>query len=130
MKDVPWAVVGAELIERFYSSWSPTLTYGAVKKIDKVYKNGNFIVEGSAQQWAPVNSHASRTGRDGYYSSTRTNLVPLTDAVRADIAQAKAYQAAVKVLNDEIERLQELARSRDVDATIAEATAINAAEAS
>lgn len=126
----PWVVVGAEVIERTSSSWRPTFSYGSVKKIAKVYKSGNFVVEGSTQQWDPrYGTHANRTGRDSF-SSYRTDLVPLTDAVRAEMEQAKKYAAAVKVVQDEAERLQKVARGRVVEATIAEAAKIiDAAEA-
>ena len=116
-------VVGAEVVERS-SSWGPVWRYGAVRKIGKVHKNGNFVLEGESQQWRPLSDYAVKTSDRGFYSSS-TRIVLMTDEAKADMELAAAYAAAAAVVRAEAERLERVYRGNDVDETIAEAAKIN-----
>lgn len=118
-------IEGAEVIERT-STWGPTYRYGHPTRIAKVYKNGNFVLDGSSQQWSPRSDYASKTGEQRSYGSSFNSLVLLTSEIREDIARSAAYEAAFGVVKKEAERLDRVRRGKDVDATLAEAAAITA----
>lgn len=61
-----------------------------IKRIAKYHKNGNFVVEGSSQQWRPsTGNYAIRTGSSFYRSSCRL----LTPEVRAQAEKSmRMYQ--------------------------------------
>jgi len=123
--DVTWVAIGAEVIERSSAGWGALPRYGSVKKIAKIYKNSNFVLEGDAQQWRAFGDIANKTGASHYDS---TVLVPLTDEVSRDIATSKTYNTAVKVVRNEADRLEKVWRGKNVEDTIAEAAKIKGRE--
>ncbi len=114
-----WVQPGAEVIFRS-SGWGHR--FGRVAKIEKVYKNGNFTIEGNAQQYRPVHDYAYETGGRGYH---RDSLYPLTDEIKRDVAREQSIRAAQKIVHDEAERPGKLART-EWDELLVEAEAIRA----
>ena len=100
-----WAVPGTEVIERFSSIHG--VRYGAVRKIGKVYKNGNFLLENSADQWRPHNDSAWRAG-NGHSSHV---LVPLTEETRQEVERNSRVKMAQRLVFEESKRLEKLART-------------------
>ncbi len=112
-----WVQPGADVVFR---GWGHR--FGRVAKIEKVYKNGNFTIEGNAQQYRPNREYANETGGRGYH---RDSLYPLTDEIKREVAREQSIRAAQKIVRDEGERLDKLARTES-DELLAEAEAISA----
>jgi len=98
-----WAQPGVTVIPRHsHTRW------GKECKIAKVYKNGNFVLEGGVQQYRPWHEGtAHRTG--GGYSST--TLYHLTDELREKIAGDRENQDRADRLQALSEAAQRAARS-------------------
>lgn len=103
-----WVKVGAEVVE--VSSGLGSTLYGPRKKIAKVYKNGNFIVDGN-RQWRPFGDYAVETG--GGRSRHRFCVHPVTEELLADMAANSRLVTARNAIRAEIERLEEAVRSDD-----------------
>lgn len=118
-----WAP-GAEVVKRSSGFGRPR--YGERLKIGKVYANGNFILEGDASrtQWRPMGDVASQRGGDRW---SRTYLVIVTPDLEAEIATARQVEHAKAAVNQEIERLREIARSGDDEAILDAYAAISKA---
>jgi hypothetical protein len=114
-----WVKPGAEVIFRS-SGWGNR--FGRTAKIDKVYKTGNFTVEGDKQQYRPMRDYARASGRRAYHSDS---LYPLTDEVRQEVIRERRMREAKTIVAAESERLDKLSRSES-DELIAEADAIRA----
>ncbi len=83
-------VVGQEwiFVRSGYSNWhSPS--YGEVKKVAKIHKNGNFTLEGSAQQYKPVGWIKDTAYPTGESSYVRTRICLHNDAMKQRIAAGK-----------------------------------------
>ena len=104
-----WVKVGAELIE-VRSGWHGAV-YGPTQKIAKVYKNGNFVVEGDDQQWRPWSDRAVKTG--GLRSSA--TLHPITSELLVEKGEAEEMEIARRWVADEAERLSRLRGSDALD---------------
>lgn len=103
---------------------------GKPAKIGKVYKNGNFVLEGDKQrqQYRPWRDRASRTG-DGWSRAWHrdTNLYPDTPENRERFARARKVKVAHGKVFKEAKRLDKIARGSDYDAILAEASRLAAA---
>lgn len=109
-REIPaWVVVGTEMVEVNYNYGNPT--FGAPRKIEKVYKTGRFTLEGSPQQYAPDRDRASRTGDTGRWS--RSTFKPMSDELRADMTLAAAVRKARADLYAVAKHLEHLAKSED-----------------
>jgi hypothetical protein len=105
-----WVRVGAEVVpvRRGFGRSQ----YDKPERIAKVYKNGNFVLEGHTEQWRPRGDIASRAGDKSWTSSS---CCPLTDELRAEIVHESKVRAAQKLISDEAERLAKLSRSTFAD---------------
>lgn len=90
-------------------------------KIAKIYKSGNFVLEGGTQQFRAFGDSAHSTG--GFHYG-RAIVVPATPANRAKRREAEAVRVAKAALYDQAERLQRIARSGDPAAILAAAAAL------
>ena len=89
-----WVKVGTEMVvvDRMLTGG-----YGAIRKIAKVHKNGNFTLEGSPQQYRP-SSIMTGNSTGGIWSMTTVKVV--TDDMRAKITEGYRYgEAYRKVYN-------------------------------
>lgn len=101
MSETSWVAVGADVME--VSSGFGSATYGRVLKIAKVYKNGNFVVDGSDQQWKLYSGgYAKETGR----TYRRACLYPVTPALMAEKAEAELAREARYWLREFADKLQ------------------------
>lgn len=125
-RNIPdWVRVGQEVVISTIVWGDPS--YSSILTIEKVYKTGNFTVAGqNDRQWRPVSDWAWLAGRDNSWS--RERLLPLTDALKAEMKAAQRYSTAKRLLHNEAERLEKLARSDDREAIIAAAAALKARE--
>lgn len=105
---IDWVKAGQTVVMR-HSGFGGQ--YGQTHKIDKVYKNGNFTLEGSKDQWRPWAGGAMRTGDTSRFH--RQSCVPLTDEVAAEVASSQALSKAKAVIRAEAERLDKLWRLGD-----------------
>lgn len=112
-------VAGAEVV--FMSNGWGGKIYGRRAIIDKVYKTGNFTIEGEKQQWRPSSFGASRTGHDGRGAQ---RLYIITPEVEAEILVTESARDAKKLISDEIDRLAKLVRNGSDEERIAEAKRI------
>lgn len=114
-----WVNVGQEVVLRSvgfgHGAW------GRVTRIAKVYKTGNFVLDGIDGQWRALGDKAARTGEG--YRYNRQICRPLTGEVKAEIARDRRLASARKVVAKEAARLEKLSRTWD-DEVIAEAAAI------
>lgn len=114
-----WVKVGAKVMQVTTSGWGDT-RYGPVTTISKVYKTGNFLLEGdSKQQWRPLWDYAVKTGEG--YSRASIHMHPVTPELLAERDQVLAVSLARKIVRDESDRLSKI---NDEDELIAAAAAI------
>ena len=110
-----WVKEGQRMVMR--RSGFGRSTYGEVRMITKVYKNGNFILEGSTQQWRPWGTSASKTGQADRWS--RDSCVPYTDEIREEVLRHQAIDRAKAAIRLEAERLDKLWRGGSDDEILA-----------
>lgn len=118
-----WVKVGAEVVTRY--SGLGRKDFGPIQKISKVYKTGNFLLEGSPDQWRPASDRAYRTGGYRYGGSC---IYPLNEETRREMDRHNQVRAAQKVVYEESQRLARLARE-DGDDLLAAADQITARKA-
>lgn len=88
MADSPF-IVGAEVAIVSRSNWTSDVTYRKAR-IANVYKNGNFLIEGSPQQWKPGNGKAYRTGERGYIYD---HIEPLSHQLEEEVRKTRLRQS-------------------------------------
>jgi hypothetical protein len=100
-------VVGAEVIAKSRGG-----LYQRPLKIVKVYKNGNFVLEGDKQQYKPAGSglgntqYAHKAGkRDGWSSYS---YLLYTDALRAEVTAQAAKDKRAREVRNMIEEIRTL----------------------
>jgi hypothetical protein len=82
-------------------------------KIEKTYKNGNFTLEGSPQQWRPFTGWASKTGGSAYSGEKCEIWAEKHDEMLVLAALHSRWNAAHDVIVK--------ARSKDITLKIVEA---------
>jgi hypothetical protein len=113
-----WVQPGVEVME-VRSGWETG--YGRIQKIAKVYANGNFLVEGSPQQWRPWGDWTARkTGEHGWHFAY---LHLVTPKLLAERDRARLVAKARQTIRAELDRLTAI---KHEDGLIAEAAAIKA----
>ena len=118
MTAYPWVFVGAEVA--LFPGGSYLDHCSGFRKITKIYKNGNFILNSGYQQYRPQSDLAYSTQSGFHPDSVR----PMTDDLMARLARAKAKRDGSAIIRIEIARLNDLAMSGDAYAILAEAAAI------
>ena len=104
-----WAKPGVEVVE--VGNRFTTRKYGSVHRIGKVYKNGNFVLEGSSDQWRPWSGgSAQRTGEQGW---NRSAVRLVTDEVRQEMARDLELAKARSVVTAWSDHIGRVARSND-----------------
>lgn len=115
-----WTKVGAKLITYNSSSWG--VSYGPVVTIAKVFKNGNFKIEGRDEQYRSFKDEGRRAGGDSY--GRGPSYKPLTPEVEAAAARERLVDKARDVVRAEGDRLVKMARSSEEDEILAAADSI------
>lgn len=114
-----WVKPGAVVVMTSTGGWS--VRYGEERRIEKVFKNGNFTLEGSKDQYSPESRGVAYRAGSGRYRSDHCEL--LTEEVKANIAVARELRDARIEIRNEIDRLSALRADDDI---IAEAKLIRA----
>ncbi len=119
-----WVKVGGEVVFVPRSSGRP---HGRVAKIEKVYKNGRFIVEGDNGQWTPYQYTDGRRGATSSGSYSGMDVHPFDGPERAAAEKSWRWAKAKEVVIAEMHRLEKMVAygSYRMDEIIAEAAAIN-----
>lgn len=116
-----WTKVGAKLITYSSRTWGGEI-YGPVVTIAKVFKNGNFKIEGRGEQYRSFSDHGRRAGGDSF--GRGPSYKPLTPEVEAAAAHEKIVSRAKAIVGAEGDRLIKLARSQEDDEILAAADRI------
>lgn len=101
--------VGTEVVRQ--SDRLGQIVYGPIEKIVKVYKNGNFVLPGSSQQYRPGydDTYARATG--GGYSPVRVCRV--TPEMRVTLETYYEHRRNAGVIVKEVERLKVILQRND-----------------
>ena len=91
------------------------LTAAQLTKVAKVYKTGNFVLEGSSQQYRPSGHEAGQR-----LGSTWFTVVHATDEMRANVTEAKELNILQMRALNALESATKRVRKADTTAEIRE----------
>lgn len=123
--------VGTEVYKVRRSNWAETGIYQSAT-VAKVYKNGNFTLEGSNQQWKPSQTYHDGGRSWGAYPTgdttfNRTRVIPVNEETLArrqrEETEARRLNAAQDLLN-RMNHAHAIVRNRFTTEDIAAMTAI------
>lgn len=103
--------------------WSRARYSGQKLTIAKVYKTGKVKMEGDDRQWSIIDDCARVKG-----FAEHTVAQFMTPEVAAGVERSLAAMAAIKLLYEESERLDKIARGGNEEELIAAAVALKPAE--